>query len=231
MKLSIIIPIYNEKDTILEILNRVKMANVGDLEKEIILVDDGSIDGTRDVLKNLENQYKVICHPKNKGKGAALRSGFATATGDIILVQDADLEYNPNEYSKLLEPILRNDADVVYGSRFLGGESKRVLYFWHSIGNKFLTLLSNVLTNLTLTDMETGYKVFTKIVIHTILPELKSNRFEIEPEFAARIADHKFRIYEVGISYKGRTYKEGKKINWTDGFKALWYILKYNLWK
>jgi glycosyltransferase involved in cell wall biosynthesis len=230
MKLSIIIPVYNEKDTILEILNRVKTVDVGDIEKEIIIINDGSDDGTTEIFINLENQCKVINHQKNLGKGAALRSGFKAATGDIILIQDADLEYDPKEYSKLIEPILNNDADVVYGSRFLGGESKRVLFFRHSLGNRFLTFLSNIFTDLTLTDMETCYKVFSQPVIQTILPELKSDRFEIEPELTARVAKHNFRIYEVGISYKGRTYKEGKKIDWKDGMKAIWYILKYNLW-
>jgi glycosyltransferase involved in cell wall biosynthesis len=229
MKLSIIIPVYNEKNTILETLNRVKMADTCSFEKEIIIIDDFSTDGSREILNKLEREYKIIYHQKNQGKGAALRSGFAAATGDIVLIQDADLEYNPKEYLKLLEPILKGEADVVYGSRFMGSEPKRAMYFWHYVGNRFLTFLSNLFTDLNLTDMETGYKVFSKFVVETILPELKSNDFGIEPELTARVAKHKFRIYEVGISYSGRSYKEGKKINWKDGLKAIWYILKYNL--
>lgn len=229
MKLSIIIPVYNEKNTILKILEKVEAVELQNIEKEIVLIDDFSEDGTRDILKGLEYKYKVLYHEKNKGKGAALRTGFGAAAGDIILIQDADLEYNPAEYPKLLEPILAGKADVVYGSRFVGGECHRVLFFWHSLGNKFLTLLSNILTNLTLTDMETCYKVFKQPVIDKILPTLKSDRFGFEPEITAKVAKNKFRIFEVGVSYAGRTYGEGKKINWRDGVAALWHIIKFNL--
>ncbi len=228
MKLSIVIPCYNEINTIEMILNRVINCGV-ELEKEIVIVDDLSTDGTRDHLKTLEKKFpiRVIYHEQNQGKGAALRTGFKAATGDIITIQDADLEYNPQEYIKLLKPILEGNADVVYGSRFIGSDSHRVLYFWHSIGNKFLTLLSNMFTNLNLTDMEVCYKVFKKEVLNKI--ELKENRFGFEPEFTAKISRHGFRIYEVGISYAGRTYKEGKKINWKDGLRAIYVIIKYNL--
>lgn len=229
MKLSIVIPIYNEKNTILELISRVERADIGDIEKEIILVDDFSADGSRDILEKLENKYKVIYQDKNMGKGAALRAGFKQATGDILIVQDADLEYNPDEYQKLLEPITNNSADVVYGSRFTGIGAHRVLFFWHNMGNQILTTLSNMLTNLNLTDIETGYKVFRKEVIKDILPKLKSNRFGFEPEVTARIAKGEYRIYEVGISYHGRTYKEGKKINWKDGIKAVFAIIYFNL--
>lgn len=229
MKLSIVIPIYNEKNTILELLSRVEKVDIGNIDKEIILVDDYSTDGTREILKKLENKYKVIYQDKNRGKGAALRAGFKHATGDISIVQDADLEYSPDEYQKLLEPITNNNADVVYGSRFTGIGAHRVLFFWHNMGNQILTTLSNMLTNLNLTDIETGYKVFRKEVIKDILPKLKSNRFGFEPEVTARIAKGKYRIYEVGISYYGRTYKEGKKINWKDGIKAVFAIIYFNL--
>ncbi|PIR66446.1 MAG: glycosyl transferase [Parcubacteria group bacterium CG10_big_fil_rev_8_21_14_0_10_36_14] len=228
MKLSIIVPIYNEEKTILKILERIDAVDLGDIEKETVLIDDFSTDSTRDILKSLENRYRVFYQEKNQGKGAALRRGFKEATGDIFLIQDADLEYSPGEYPKLLEPILSGRADVVYGSRFIGGGSHRVLYFWHLLGNKFLTLLSNMFTNLTLTDMETCYKVFVKKVIETIGPTLQSNRFGFEPEITAKIAKNKFRIYEVGISYSGRTYEEGKKINWKDAISALWCIIKFN---
>lgn len=228
-KLSIIIPIYNEKDTILEILEKVEKVDVGNMEKEIILVDDYSTDGSRDILKKLEDKYKVFYHKKNRGKGAALRIGFKQATGDILIIQDADLEYNPDEYSRLLEPILEGKADVVYGSRFTGIGPHRVLFYWHHLGNQFLTMFSNMLTDLNLTDMETCYKVFRKEVIKSILPKLKSDRFGFEPEITARIAKKEYRIYEVGISYYGRTYKEGKKINWKDGVKAVFSIIYFNL--
>ena len=229
-KISIIIPVFNEKNTIREIIDRVEKSPVN-LDKEIIIVDDYSIDGTRDILKKIIKKYKIIFHEENHGKGAALRSGFARATGDIILIQDADLEYNPEEYPELIGPILENKADVVYGSRMMTNSAHRVLFFWHYLGNKFLTYFSNLMTNLTLTDMETGYKVFTREVLNKILPKLQSNRFGIEPELTAYFAKNKFRIYEVGISYSGRTYQEGKKINWRDGFAAIWYIIKFNLFK
>ena len=228
-KLSIIIQVYNEEKTLEEILTRVEKASAGGLQKEVVLVDDFSTDKTLEILKRYEGGHKVIYHDKNRGKGAALRAGFKAATGDIILIQDADLEYNPDEYPYLLQPILDGKADVVYGSRMMTMSAHRVLFFWHSLGNKLLTLFSNVLTDLTLTDMETCYKVFTKEVLDKILPKLKSNRFGIEPELTARFAKNKFRIYEVGISYSGRTYQEGKKINWKDGAAAIWHIIRFNL--
>jgi len=228
MKLSIIIPIYNEKDTILQILEKISNVDLGEIEKEFVLVDDFSTDGTRDILKNIEGKYRVFYQEKNQGKGAALRRGFKEATGDIVIIQDADMEYDPNEYPKLLAPILDGRAEVVYGSRFSGGECHRVLYFWHSVGNKFLTLLSNMFTNLNLTDMETCYKVFKKPVIEKLLPTLKSNRFGFEPEITAKVAKNKFKIYETGISYAGRTYEEGKKIGWRDGLKAIFAIIYFS---
>ena len=231
MKLSIVIPVYNEKDYIREIVNSVIKAPVSDLEKEIIIVDDNSIDGTIEILRNEIEPIvqKIIYKEKNQGKGAALRTGFQHASGDIFVVQDSDLEYDPNEYIKLLKPILTGKADVVYGSRFAGGEPHRVLFFWHYVGNNFLTLLSNMLTNLNLTDMETCYKMFRREVIESI--KIEQNRFGFEPEITAKVAKGKWRIYEVGISYFGRNYAEGKKINWKDGFQAIWCILKYNLFK
>lgn len=232
MKLSIVIPCYNEKETIEAIVDAVIEGSTsleGIEETEIIIVDDKSNDGTEEILKNkIRSQIgKIIFHDKNQGKGAALRTGFENATGDIIMVQDADLEYDPREYPKLLAPILRNKADVVYGSRFAGGEAHRVLYFWHMMGNRFLTLTSNMFTNLNLTDMETGYKVFRKEIIKSI--RIEENRFGFEPEITAKIARMNCNIYEVGISYYGRTYKEGKKIGWRDGVKAIYAIVKYNL--
>ncbi len=229
MKLSIVIPVYNEKNTIREILRRVEASDIGDVQKEIVIVDDCSSDGTRDILKEYESRHKIIYQPINKGKGAALKTGFAEASGDVVIVQDADLEYNPNEYAKLIAPILENKADVVYGSRFLGGEPHRVLYFWHYVGNKFLTFFSNVFTNLNLSDMETCYKVFRREVIKNIAPRLVSARFGFEPEVTARVAKSDSRVYEVGISYQGRTYAEGKKINWRDGVKAIAAIAYFNL--
>ena len=228
MKLSIVIPCYNEIDTIEDILAKVRAVELP-VGKEIIIVDDCSTDGTRDLLAALDGApgVRVVLHEVNRGKGAALRSGFAHASGDLIIIQDADLEYDPDEYSKLLQPILDNQADVVYGSRFIGGESHRVLYFWHSVGNKFLTLLSNMFTNLNLTDMEVCYKVFRRSVLEQI--ELQEDRFGFEPEFTAKVARLGCPIYEVGISYYGRTYAEGKKISWKDGVRAVYVIVKYGL--
>jgi glycosyltransferase involved in cell wall biosynthesis len=224
MKISVVIPVYNEVDTIEEIISRVSKVAI---DKEIIVVDDFSTDGTRERLREIaqgKEYVKLVHHNRNKGKGAALRTGFKAATGDIVIIQDADLEYDPNEYQKLLEPILDGRADVVYGSRFMGGPH-RVLYFWHYAGNKVLTLLSNVLTNLNLSDMETCYKVFRRQILDGI--KLKSNRFGFEPEFTAKIAKKRLRIYEIPISYSGRTYSEGKKITYKDGLLAIFYIFWY----
>jgi len=223
LKLSVVIPVYNEKKTLSELICRVEAVK---LEKEIIIVDDASTDGTRDLLKKYEEQerFKVIYQSKNAGKGSALRAGFDKAEGEIIIVQDADLEYNPKEYPLLVEPILDGRADVVYGSRFLGG-THRVFFFWHYVGNKVLTTLSNMCTNLCLTDMETGYKVFRRTVLDSFI--LKCNRFGFEPEFTSKVARHAFRVYEVPISYSGRGYEEGKKINWKDGVAALWFIFRF----
>ena len=230
-KVTIIIPVYNEKDTIQKIVKSVESVPLENLEKEIIVVDDCSDDGTAEILKkdSETGRFRVIHHPVNRGKGAALQTGFSLAAGDIILVQDADLEYDPREYPKLLSPILDGKADVVYGSRFVGSEEKRVLFFWHYLGNKFLTLLSNMFTNLNLSDMETGYKVFRREILEKI--RIEENRFGFEPEITAKIAKQQCRIFEVGISYSGRTYAEGKKINWKDGISALICIFKYNFFR
>jgi len=229
MKLSIIIPCFNEKNTIEQIVTAVEKSPVS--EKEIIIVDDFSSDGTRDLLKSqFEGRVaKVVYHDFNQGKGAALRTGFKHATGDIVVVQDADLEYDPQEYPILMEPILRGNADVVFGSRFMGASAHRVVYFWHCVGNKFLTLLSNMFTNINLTDMETCYKMFKREVISSI--NIEENRFGFEPEITAKVARGNWRIYEVGISYYGRTYAEGKKIGWKDGFRAIYAIVKYNMFR
>jgi glycosyltransferase involved in cell wall biosynthesis len=228
MKLSIIIPVYNEEQTIAAVIRRVREIDVG-MEKEIIIVDDGSHDGTPAVLKGLDfPDVNVFFHAENQGKGAALHTGFANAQGDIVLIQDADLEYDPSEYPSLLEPILDGRADVVYGSRFLGGPH-RVLFFWHYVGNKLLTTLSNMLSNLNLSDMETCYKVMKKDLLDRIT--LKSKRFGFEPEITIKLAKLKAKIYEVPISYSGRDYSEGKKIGWKDGFAAIYHIFRYKFFK
>ncbi len=229
MRLSVVIPCYNELNTIDAIIDAVNNAPYKD--KEIIIVDDCSSDGTREKLINViessDRVSKVIYHDVNQGKGAALRSGIQAATGDLVIIQDADLEYDPNEYPRLIEPILNNKADVVFGSRFLGGDAHRVLYFWHRVGNGFLTLLSNMFTNLNLTDMETCYKVFRREIIQGIV--IEESRFGFEPEITAKVSKLKCRIYEVGISYYGRTYDDGKKIGWRDGVRAIYCIFKYNI--
>jgi glycosyltransferase involved in cell wall biosynthesis len=227
MKLSVVIACYNEAGTIEKIIDAVLRAPFPD--KEIIVVDDFSTDGTREILQNkiAPRIAKIIYHPSNKGKGAAVRTAIREAKGDMVIIQDADLEYDPAEYPKLLQPILDDKADVVFGSRFTGGEPHRVVYFWHRVGNGLITLLSNMLTNLNLTDIETCYKAFRREIIQSI--EIEENRFGFEPEITAKIAKKGARIYEVGISYYGRTYGEGKKINWKDGFRALYCIIKYNI--
>ena len=226
MLLSIIIPAFNEAAFLPEVIRRVEETPY---DKEIIIVDDGSTDGTHEYLVDLIKEgTKVIFHKKNMGKGAALRTGIAVATGDVVIVQDADLEYDPRDYPVLLEPIMQGKADVVYGSLFLGGPH-RVLLFWHSVGNSLITLVSNMFTDLNLTDMETGYKAFRKEVFKTIT--IESSRFGFEPEITAKVAKKGFRIYEVPISYSGRSYQEGKKITWKDGFKAIFTVLKYNLFR
>jgi len=231
MKLSIIIPVYNEKNTIKEILSAIEAVSLRDIEKEIIVIDDCSTDGTGEILKEIKKtkKYKIIYQAVNKGKGFAVREGFRAASGDVAIIQDADLEYDPRDYEAMLLPIISGKADAVFGSRFMGSSAHRVLFFWHYAGNKFLTALSNIFTNLNLSDMEACYKAFSKEAIKKILPDLTSERFGIEVELVARAARHKLRIYEVGISYSGRTYEEGKKINWKDGLAAIWHIIRFNL--
>jgi glycosyltransferase involved in cell wall biosynthesis len=227
MKLSVVIPVYNERATLRYVIERVLAVP---LELEVLCVDDGSRDGSREILQELQSQYnqvQIFLQPRNLGKGAALRRGIREATGDFVVIQDADLEYDPADYSILLDPLIQGKADVVYGSRFLGAAPHRVLYFWHSVGNRALTLLSNCLTNINLTDMETCYKVFRRDLIQSI--PIEENRFGFEPEITVKVAKRHLRIYEVGISYWGRTYEEGKKIGWKDGFRAVWCLLKYSI--
>jgi glycosyltransferase involved in cell wall biosynthesis len=226
LKISVVVPVYNEKTTLFEIVRRIRAVPI---PKEIILVDDGSTDGTRELLAGLDrgDDVRVVLHERNRGKGAALRTGFAVATGDIVIIQDADLEYDPDQYHRLIQPIVEGVGDVVYGSRFLPTGPHRVLYFWHYVVNRGLTMLSNVFTDLNLTDMETCYKVFRREVIQAILPTLKEDRFGCDPELTAKIARRKYRIYEVGISYFGRTYQEGKKIGFRDACRVFLSILRY----
>ena len=227
MKLSVVMPVYNEQATLREVVARVLAVP---MEVELICVDDGSRDGSREILEELQidhPQIRVMLQPKNMGKGAALRCGIQEATGDFIIIQDADLEYDPSDYPALLGPLIEGKADVVYGSRFLGSGPHRVLYFWHSVGNSILTLISNALTNMNMTDMETCYKVFRREILQSI--PIEEDRFGFEPEITVKISKRRLRVYEVGIGYWGRTYEEGKKIGWRDGFRALWCLLKYSL--
>ncbi len=234
LRLSVVIPVYNEEKTLRQLIDRVREVPI---RKELILIDDCSKDRSREVLKALEaegshddfNRIRIFFHDVNKGKGAALKTGFAHVDGDIVIIQDADLEYNPSEYPRLLQPIVEGKADVVFGSRFLGYRGRRVLYFWHYLGNRFLTTLSNCFTNLNLSDMETCYKVFRRSVIDDITPKLVQNRFGFEPEITARIARRGLRVFETSVSYAGRTYAEGKKIGWRDGFQALWCIIRFGI--
>ena len=234
MRLSVVIPVYNEEKTLRVLVDKVRQVPI---RKELILIDDCSKDRTRDVLKALEaeggqddfNKIRIFFHDVNQGKGAALKTGFSHVEGDIVIIQDADLEYDPAEYPRLLQPIVENKADVVFGSRFLGDQAHRVLYFWHYLGNRFLTTLSNCFTNLNLSDMETCYKVFRRSVIDEITPKLVQKRFGFEPEITARVARRRLRVFETSVSYAGRTYAEGKKIGWRDGFKALYCIVRFGL--
>ncbi len=228
MKLSVVIPVFNEASSVLTVIDQIKALHIPSLEREIIVVDDGSTDGTSDVLKRISG-IPLITHEFNQGKGGALRDGMARVSGDVILIQDADLEYDPHDIPLLIWPIIERGADVVYGSRFMGQQPRRVLLFHHYIANKFITLLSNLFTNLNLSDVETGYKVFRRSVLDVIMPKLTSERFGIEIEFTALVAKNLFKVYEVGISYHGRTYAEGKKINWKDGIAAVWHIIRFNL--
>ncbi len=226
--ISILIPVYNEKNTIEDLISQVHASGVSNIE--IVVVDDGSSDGTQEVLQGLAKKKKIhqlVLHEKNQGKGAALRTGIAKVTGEIVIIQDADLEYDPRDYSRLIQPIIENRADVVYGSRFMGSSPHRVVFFWHSLANHILTLLSNLFNNLNLTDMETGYKVFRRSVLQKI--HITENSFGIEPEITAKVAAQKVRIYEVGISYYGRTYEEGKKIEFKDAVRAVWVIMKFGV--